>query len=262
MWVRPIEKVGKMLAKRIIPCLDIKNGKVVKGVNFRNVKKIGNAVELARDYYEQGADEISFLDINASYENRKIIIELVRKVAKQVFVPLSVGGGINSIEVIEELLQAGAEKISIGTAAALKPELVRESALRFGSQAIVVSIDAKKKSDGWNVYIKGGREDTGEDVIEFSRKMEKLGAGEILLNSIDKDGVKGGFDVALCREVGGALNIPIIASGGAGKLEDFKDILSVEAVDAALAASIFHNKEYSIGEVKKYLDQSGVEVRL
>jgi len=252
-----------MLAKRIILCLDIKDRKVVKGINFREMKTIGDAVEMAKDYYEQGADEISFLDINASFENRKIMINLVKKVAQQIFVPLSVGGGINSIEAMEELLQAGAEKISIGTAAAINPEIVREASVCFGRQAVVVSIDAKKnqRKNGWNVYIKGGREDTGKDAIVFAKQMEKLGAGEILLNSIDRDGTKTGFDIELCKEIGKAVNIPIIASGGAGRLDDFARIFSKGKVDAALAASIFHNKEYSIGEVKKYLSDKKIEIR-
>lgn len=251
-----------MLAKRIIPCLDVKDSRVVKGINFVNFKDAGDPVELAKYYNEQGADELSFLDITASYENRKIIIDIIRNVAKQVFIPLSVGGGINDIETITELLNAGAEKVSIGTAAVKNSDLVRQAADKFGSQAVVISIDVKRKGDKWVVYVKGGREDTSIDALEFAKKMEKIGAGEILLNSIDKDGTKSGFDIELTRKFSEELNIPIIASGGAGKLEDIKDVLTNGKADAALAASIFHYKQYSITDVKNYLKKNGIEVRI
>lgn len=266
-----------MLAKRIIPCLDVKNSRVVKGTKFVNLKDAGSPVELAKYYNEQGADELSFLDITASYENRKIIIDIIRDVAKQVFIPLSVGGGINNIEIIRELLGAGAEKVSIGTAAVINSNLIKEASDKFGSQAIVVSIDAKRKVEKnarkraseshprkptkWGVYIKGGREDANIDALEFAKKMEKLGAGEILLNSIDRDGTKEGFDIELNRKFSEELNIPIIASGGAGSLEDFKEVLTEGKADAALAASIFHYKKYTINDVKKYLKKNNIEVR-
>jgi len=251
-----------MLAKRIIPCLDVKDGRVVKGIKFVNFRDAGDPVELAKYYNEQGADELSFLDITASYENRRIIIDIIRKVAKEVFIPLSVGGGINNIETIRELLNAGAEKVSIGTAAVKNPELVKEAAKKFGSQAIVLSIDAKRKNNSWTVYIKGGREDANIDALKFAKKMEKLGAGEILLNSIDRDGTKRGYDIELNKRFSEELNIPIIASGGAGSLNDIKNVLTKGKADAALAASIFHYKQYTINDVKKYLKRSNIEVRI
>jgi len=251
-----------MLCKRIIPCMDVKDGRVVKGVKFVNLKDAGDPVELAKYYNEQGADELSFLDITASYENRKIIIDIIKKVAKEVFIPLSVGGGINDIETIRELLSAGAEKVSIGTAAVKNPNLVKEAANKFGSQAVVLSIDAKRKNNSWTVYIKGGREDTNIDALEFAKKMEKLGAGEILLNSIDRDGTKQGYDLELNKKFSEELNIPIIASGGAGSLEDIKEVLTKGKADAALAASIFHYKKYTINDVKKYLKRNNIEVRI
>lgn len=250
-----------MLAKRIIPCLDVKDGRVVKGIKFVNFKDAGDPVEMAKYYNGQGADELSFLDITASYEGRKIIIDLIRKVAKEVFIPLSVGGGINDIGIIRDLLNAGAEKVSIGTAAVKNPKLVKEASQKFGSQAIVLSIDAKRKKGSWTVYVKGGREDANIDALKFAKKMEKLGAGEILLNSIDRDGTKGGYDIELNRKFSEGLNIPIIASGGAGKLEDIKEVLTKGKADAALAASIFHYKDCSIRDVKEYLKKNGVEVR-
>ena len=251
-----------LLAKRIIPCLDVKNGRVVKGTKFVDLKDAGDPVELAKYYNEQGADELSFLDITASYENRKIIIDIIKKVAKQVFIPLSVGGGINNIETIRELLKAGAEKVSIGTAAVKNPNLIKEASQKFGSQAIVLSIDAKRKNGSWNVYIKGGREDAKIDALKFAKKMEKLGAGEILLNSIDMDGTKQGYDIKLNKKFSEELNIPIIASGGAGKLEHIKEVLTKGKADAALAASIFHYKKYTIIDVKKYLKKNCIEVRI
>jgi len=254
--------VVNLLAKRIIPCLDVTGGRVVKGTKFVNLKDAGDPVGLAKYYDEQGADELSFLDITASYENRKIIMDIIKKVAKQVFIPLSVGGGINSIETIRELLNAGAEKVSIGTAAVKNPNLIREASQKFGSQAIVVSIDAKRKNNAWTVYIKGGREDANIDALGFGKKMEKLGAGEILLNSIDMDGTKQGYDLKLNKKFSEELNIPIIASGGAGTLEHIKEVLTEGKADAALAASIFHYKKYTIIDVKKYLKKNKIEVRI
>ncbi|MEK6949858.1 MAG: imidazole glycerol phosphate synthase subunit HisF [Nanoarchaeota archaeon] len=251
-----------MLTKRIIPCLDVKDGRVVKGINFANFKDAGDPVGLAKYYNEQGADELSFLDITASYEKRKIIINIIKKVAKEVFIPLSVGGGINSVEVIRELLNAGAEKVSIGTAAVKNPDLVKDASNKFGSQAIVLSIDAKRKNNSWTVYIKGGREDANIDALKFAKKMEQNGAGEILLNSIDMDGTKEGYDLELTKTFSEELNIPIIASGGAGSLQHIKDVLTKGKADAALAASIFHYKQHSIEDVKKYLKRNNVEVRL
>ena len=251
-----------MLAKLIIPCLDVKDQRVVKGIKFVNFRDAGNPVELAKYYNEQGADELSFLDITASYENRKIIIDIIKKVAKEVFIPLSVGGGINNIEAIRKLLNAGAEKVSIGTAAVKNPNLVKEAAKKFGSQAIVLSIDAKRKNNSWTVYINGGREDANIDALDFAKKMEKYGAGELLLNSIDRDGTKKGYDLELNKRFSEELNIPIIASGGAGSLEDIRDVLTIGKADAALAASIFHYKKYTINDVKEYLRKNGVGVRI
>lgn len=253
----------RILAKRIIPCLDVKDGRVVKGINFANFKDAGDPVELAKYYNEQGADELSFLDITASYENRKIIIDIIRKVAQEVFIPLSVGGGINSIGIIRDLLNAGAEKVSIGTSAVSNSKLIKEASKKFGSQAIVVSLDVKKVEEKkWTIYVKGGRENTNLDSLSFAKKMEKFGAGEILLNSIDKDGTKSGYDIELNKKFSEELNIPIIASGGAGKLEDLKEVLTQGKADAALAASIFHYKKYTIKEVKEYLQKNNVRVRL
>jgi len=250
-----------MLAKRIIPCLDVKDGRVVKGVNFVNFKDAGDPVELAEYYNKQGADELSFLDITASYENRKIIIEIIKKVSKKLFIPLSVGGGITSVSDIQELLSAGAEKVSIGTSTVTNPELVREAAKKFGSQCIVISIDAKKYGDSWKVFVEGGRKKTDIDAIKFAKKMESLGAGEILLNSIDADGTKKGFNIKLTKKVSESVNIPVIASGGAGKLEDFSQIFNDGKADAALAASIFHYGKYVINDVKEYLKTKNIEVR-
>ncbi len=250
-----------MLAKRIIPCLDVKDGRGVKGINFKNFQDAGNPVELAKRYNDEGADELSFLDITASYEKRKIIIDVVREVAREIFIPLSVGGGIRNIKDIQKILKAGAEKISIGTAAVLKPNLIKEAAKKFGTQSLVLSMDAKRKGNSWTVFIKGGREDSSRDAIEFAQEMEKLGAGEILLNSIDKDGTKKGYDLKLTRKISEAVNIPVIASGGAGDLENIRDVIVKGKADAVLAASIFHYKKYSIKEVKEYLSKNGIEVR-
>lgn len=250
-----------MLAKRIIPCLDVAKGRVVKGVRFENLVDAGDPVEVAKAYEEQGADELVFLDISASYEGRSIMIDVVRRVAEQVFMPFTVGGGIRDIEDIRALLLAGADKVSINTAAVKNPGLIRESAIRFGSQCIVVAIDAKQKYGGWEVYINGGRTPTGLDAVEWAKKVASLGAGEILLTSIDADGTKSGYDVELTRAVAESVNIPVIASGGAGRLEHFYSVFTDGKADAALAASLFHFKEISIHELKEYLHSKGIPVR-
>ncbi|MGA1863296.1 imidazole glycerol phosphate synthase subunit HisF [Deferribacter thermophilus] len=253
-----------MLAKRIIPCLDVKDGRVVKGTKFVNLKDAGDPVEVAKQYNLEGADEITFLDITASAENRGIIIDVVKKTAEQVFIPLTVGGGVRTIEDIRNLLKAGADKVSINSAAVKNPDFVREASSVFGSQCIVVAIDAKRKPDGsgWEVYIHGGRTPTGIDAIEWAKRMELYGAGEILLTSMDMDGTKEGYDIELTRAVAEAVEIPVIASGGVGNLEHILEGLTKGKADAALAASIFHYKEYSIKEVKEFLKKHGVAVRL
>lgn len=250
-----------MLAKRIIPCLDVKEGKVVKGKQFVNLTYAGDPVELAKRYNKQGADELVFLDITASAEKRKTMIGVVRKVAKEVFIPFTVGGGINSINDMRDLLNAGADKISINTAAVENPSLIKEASEKFGSQCIVVAIDAKRKKESWEVYTYGGRKSTGIDAVEWAKKAEKLGAGEILLTSMDKDGTKSGFDLELTRKVSESVNIPVIASGGVGSLKDFADGFKKGKADAALAASVFHYGKYSIKDVKNYLKKNGVIVR-
>ncbi|HOW36267.1 MAG TPA: imidazole glycerol phosphate synthase subunit HisF [Candidatus Omnitrophota bacterium] len=251
-----------MLTKRIIPCLDVKDGRVVKGIKFLQLRDAGDPVEAAKAYDRTQADEIVFLDITASFEKRKIILDVVKKTAEEVFMPLTVGGGINTIDDIRNLLIAGADKISINTSAVENPTLITESARRFGSQCIVVAIDAKKEKDGWRVYTHGGRNLTDKDAVIWAKEAERLGAGEILLTSMDKDGTKDGFDIALTRAVCDAVNIPVIASGGAGTLEHFYAILTQTSADAALAASIFHYGEIPIPEVKKYLNDKKVAVRL
>tara|TARA_Y100000310_G_C20698687_1_gene827697 strand:- start:2457 stop:3221 length:765 start_codon:yes stop_codon:yes gene_type:complete len=251
----------KMLAKRIIPCLDVKDGKVIKGKNFVNLEYAGDPVELARRYNDDNADELVFLDITASYENRKIMIEIVKEVAKQLFIPFTVGGGINSIEDIRELLNAGADKVSINTAAVKNPVLIKEASEKFGSQCIVVAIDVKKENSGWKVYIKGGKETASLDALEWAKKVEKLGAGEILLTSIDRDGTKKGYDLKLTKLISESVSIPVIASGGAGDLTSLSDVFNKGKADAALAASIFHYNKYSVSEVKNYLKTNNVEVR-
>ncbi len=250
-----------MLAKRIVPCLDVKDGKVVKGESFVSLKYAGNPIELAKKYNNEGADELVFLDITASYEKRKIMLNAVRGVAKQVFIPFTVGGGINSVKDIRDLLNAGADKVSINTSAVKNPQLIKEASEKFGSQCIVVAIDAKKKENGWEVYIRGGREPTGLDALEWAKKAADLGAGEILLTSIDKDGTKEGYDLELTKSISDSVNIPIIASGGAGNLKSILDVFKKGKADAALAASIFHYRENSIQEVKEYLSRNDIEVR-
>ncbi|MCK4882350.1 MAG: imidazole glycerol phosphate synthase subunit HisF [Candidatus Omnitrophica bacterium] len=252
-----------MLTKRIIPCLDVKDGRVVKGTNFVNLRDAGDPVEIAKLYDEQKADEIVFLDITASHEKRSIILDVVRETAEKVFMPLTVGGGINDLDDIRELLNAGSDKVSINTSAVENPELIRESSKKFGNQCIVIAVDAKKNGEGWwEVYTHGGRTPTGKNAIEWVQDVETLGAGEILLTSMDHDGTKDGFDLALTDAVSRAVNIPVIASGGAGNLEDFYNVFAKTKADAALAASVFHYRELTVGDVKKYLNEKEVEVRL
>lgn len=251
-----------MLAKRIIPCLDVKEGRVVKGVRFLGLRDAGDPAEIASIYDQEEADEIVFLDITASFEKRKIMLNVVKKTAEMVFMPLTVGGGIRNIEDIRELLEAGADKVSINTAAVKNPTLIRKAAAKFGSQCIVVAIDAKKKDKSWEVYIDGGRTPTGKDVLRWTEEAEDKGAGEILLTSMDCDGTKVGFDIELTKRVSELVNIPVIASGGAGKLEHLWEALVLGGADAVLAASIFHYREYTIREAKEYLANKGVSVRL
>ncbi|NQT95098.1 MAG: imidazole glycerol phosphate synthase subunit HisF [Candidatus Omnitrophica bacterium] len=251
-----------MLTKRIIPCLDVKDGRVVKGIKFVKLRDAGDPAEAAAAYDKEGADEIVFLDITASHEERPIFIDVVKRTAENVFMPLTVGGGIASIDTIEELLKAGADKVSINTMAVQEPDFVREAARRFGTQCIVVAIDAKKIGKKWEVYTHGGRKPTGKDAIEWAKQMSDLGAGEILLTSMDCDGTKDGYDIELTRSVSEAVTIPVIASGGAGNLEHLYEALVDGKADAALAASIFHFKEYTIKESKEFLKEKGVEVRL
>jgi cyclase len=251
------------LAKRIIPCLDVDNGRVVKGVQFVDIRDAGDPVEVARRYNEEGADEITFLDITASSDDRGTIVHVVEQVASEVFIPLTVGGGIRTVEDVRRMLLAGADKVAINTAAVFNPEFVKEAADRIGSQAIVVAIDAKSVGEGkWEIFTHGGRKPTGIDAIEWARKMTDYGAGEILLTSMDRDGTRIGFDNVLTRAVAGAVTIPVIASGGVGNLQHLVDGVKEGGADAVLAASIFHFAEYSIGEAKRFMAEQGVEVRL
>jgi cyclase len=251
-----------MLAKRIIPCLDVKAGRVVKGVQFVHLKDAGDPVEAARAYDADGADELCFLDITASHEERKILLDVLTRTAEQVFMPLTVGGGIRTIEDIRDLLKAGADKVSINTAAVQRPQFVKEAAERFGTQCIVVAIDAKRAGDTWEVFTHGGRNPTGIDVISWARTMESYGAGEILLTSMDCDGLKTGYDLALTRAVSEAVSLPVIASGGAGNLQHLYEGFTEGKADAVLAASIFHYREYTIGQAKQYLQARGILMRL
>lgn len=253
-----------MFTKRIIPCLDVKNGRVVKGVNFVDLKDAGDPVEIARAYDKAGADELVFLDITASSDARSTVVDMVRRVAETVFIPFTVGGGIRTVDDFKALLREGADKISVNSAAIMRPELISEAAEKFGSQCVVVAVDAKRREDGgWNIYKNGGRIDMGIDAVEWAMKAEELGAGEILLTSMDCDGTKAGYDLELTRTIAESVSIPVIASGGAGTLEHFYEALSEQGkADAALAASLFHYKELEIREVKKYLRDKGVSVRL
>lgn len=253
-----------MHTKRIIPCLDVKDGRVVKGVNFVNLKDAGDPVEIGKAYDQAGADELVFLDITASSDGRNTVADMVRRVAETVFIPFTVGGGIRTVDDFRALLREGADKISINSSAINTPRLISDAADKFGSQCVVVAIDAKKRSDGsgWNIYKNGGRIDVGIDAVEWAQKVERLGAGEILLTSMDCDGTKAGYDIELTRIIAQAVSIPVIASGGAGTPEHFYEALTDAKADAALAASLFHYKELEIGEVKEYLQNRGVPVRL
>lgn len=253
-----------MFTKRIIPCLDVHNGRVVKGVNFVNLKDAGDPVEIAAAYDKAGADELVFLDITASSDQRNTVVDMVRQVAEKVFIPFTVGGGIRTVDDFRVLLREGADKISINSSAINRPELISEAADKFGSQCVVVAIDARRRADGsgWNIYKNGGRVDVGIDALEWADKVYRLGAGEILLTSMDCDGTKEGYDIELTRAIAETVSIPVIASGGAGKMEHFKDALTDGKADAALAASLFHYKELEITELKRYLDRNQIPVRL
>lgn len=253
-----------MHTKRIIPCLDVRNGKVVKGINFVGIKEVVNPVELGEYYYKQGADEIVFLDITATHEGRGIMESVVQQVAERIFIPFTVGGGLKDIDDIKRILRAGADKVSLNSSAVKNKKLIKEGAYYFGKQCIVLAVDAKKKFDnsGWNVFINGGRIDTGIDVIKWIEEATKLGAGEILLTSMDSDGTKNGFDLELTRKVSEITNVPVIASGGGGSLKDFENVFIEGKAHAALAASLFHYGELSIKEVKLYLREMGIAVRI
>jgi cyclase len=252
-----------MLAKRIIPCLDVTAGRVVKGVSFVELRDAGDPVEIAKRYDDQGADELTFLDITASSDDRSIIFHIIEKVAEQVFIPLTVGGGVREVQDVRNLLNAGADKVSINTSAVVNPQLVADAAGRYGSQCIVVAIDAKQTgANRWEVFTHGGRKTTGLDVVEWARKMQSMGAGEILLTSMDQDGQKRGFDLALTRAVTDALEIPVIASGGVGNLQHLADGVKLGGADAVLAASIFHFGEYTVQQAKQFMAAQGIEVRL
>ncbi|MEG6586370.1 imidazole glycerol phosphate synthase subunit HisF [Dendrosporobacter sp. 1207_IL3150] len=252
-----------MYTKRIIPCLDVKDGRVVKGTNFVGLRDAGDPVELANIYDKEIADELVFLDITASYEERNTMVQVVQQTASQVFIPFTVGGGIRTSEDIRRMLKAGADKVSLNTAAIKNPIIIAEGAQRYGSQCIVLAVDARQTGqDKWEVYINGGRTPTGLDVLEWVKKGTELGAGEILLTSMDKDGTKDGYDIALTRAVSEAVNVPVIASGGAGEMEHFYDVLTAGKADAVLAASVFHYGQFTVRQVKEYLKSRGVEVRL
>lgn len=259
-----IQKGKYMFTKRIIPCLDVHEGRVVKGVNFVNLKDAGDPVEIAAAYDKAGADELVFLDITASSDDRNTVVDMVREVAKKVFIPFTVGGGIRTVDDFKLLLREGADKISVNSAAIMNPGLIREAAEKFGRQCVVVAIDARKRPDGsgWNIFKNGGRVDMGIDAVEWAMEADRLGAGEILLTSMDCDGTKGGYDLELTRTIAEHVSVPVIASGGAGTMEHFYDALTEGGADAALAASLFHYKELEIREVKKYLRNRGVSVRI
>lgn len=253
-----------MLTKRIIPCLDVKDGKVVKGINFVGLKEVGDPVTLAKEYYEQGADELVFLDITATHEQRDTMVQVVQQVASEIYMPFTVGGGLRSIEDIKRMLRAGADKVSLNSAAVKDPNLIAQGSQIFGNQCIVLAVDAKKRDDGsgWNVVIHGGRIDTGMDLLEWVQKGVELGAGEILLTSMDTDGVKQGYDLEMLEAVRQVVNVPIIASGGCGSLDHFAQVFEKDCADAALAASLFHYGELRVQDVKMYLKQKGIPVRL
>ncbi|WP_299120511.1 imidazole glycerol phosphate synthase subunit HisF [uncultured Eubacterium sp.] len=253
-----------MHTKRIIPCLDVNNNRVVKGTNFVNLRDVGDPVEVAKAYNEAGADELVFLDITATSDHRNTVVDMVRKVAEQVFIPFTVGGGIRTVDDFKVLLREGADKISINSAAIMNPRLISDAADKFGRQCVVVAIDAKRRADdkGWNIFKNGGRVDMGIDAVEWAMEADRLGAGEILLTSMDCDGVKEGYDIELTRTIAENVSVPVIASGGAGKMEHFYDALTEGGADAALAASLFHYKELEIINLKKYLNDKGVSVRL
>jgi imidazole glycerol-phosphate synthase subunit HisF len=251
------------LAKRIIPCLDVTNGRVVKGVNFVELRDAGDPVEIARRYDEQGADELTFLDITATSDGRDLILHIIEAVASQVFIPLTVGGGVRTVDDVRRLLNAGADKISVNSTAVVNPEMVREAAHKYGSQCIVVAIDAKKSGEGkWEVFTHGGRKPTGLDVVEWAKKMESLGVGEVLLTSMDRDGTKSGFDLELTRAVSDAVSVPVIASGGVGGLQDLADGIKRGKADAVLAASIFHYGQHTVQEAKRFMAEQGIPMRL
>lgn len=252
-----------MLKKRIIPCLDVKDGRVVKGVNFVNLTDVGDPVDSARAYYEAGCDELVFLDITATHEERDTTVEMVRHVADQVFIPFTVGGGIRSVEDMNKMLKAGADKVAVNSSAVANPKLVKDCAEKFGSQCVVAAIDARKEEDGtWHVYVAGGRKDTGKDLIEWVKEVVRLGAGEILLTSMDKDGTKSGFDLDMLNAVTAVVDVPIIASGGAGNIEHMVEVFQKTSATGALAASIFHFGEVSIAETKEAMTEVAIEVRL
>ena len=252
-----------MLAKRIIPCLDVKDGRVVKGDNFVNLTDVGNPVDAAKAYYEAGCDELVFLDITATHEERDTTVDMVRRVAEQVFIPFTVGGGIRSVEDMNKMLKAGADKVSVNSSAVANPQLIADCAEKFGNQCVVVAIDAKKVEDGsWHVFVAGGRKDTGIDLLDWAKKVVSLGAGEILLTSMDKDGTKSGFDIEMLNAVANVVTVPIIASGGAGNSQHILEVFEQTPATGALAASIFHYGEVSIADTKQAMRQSGIEVRV
>lgn len=252
-----------MLAKRIIPCLDVKDGRVVKGVNFVNLTDVGDPVDAAKAYYEAGCDELVFLDITATHEERDTTVDMVRRVAEQVFIPFTVGGGIRSVEDMNKMLKAGADKVSVNSSAVANPQLIADCAEKFGNQCVVVAIDAKKVQDGsWHVFVAGGRKDTGIDLLDWAKKVVSLGAGEILLTSMDKDGTKSGFDIEMLNAVANVVTVPIIASGGAGNSQHILEVFEQTPATGALAASIFHYGEVSIADTKQAMRQSGIEVRV
>ena len=251
-----------MITKRIIPCLDVRDGRVVKGTNFEGLKDVDDPVELAKYYNNSLADELVFYDITASYEDRSLFVNVLKNVAKEIFIPLTVGGGINSIKDFDIVLKSGADKVSINSGAIKNPNLIKEAAEKYGNQCVVLSIDIKRVNGKYSVFAKGGREDTGIDAIKWAINGEKNGAGELVINSIDTDGVKKGFDIELLKEIADNVSIPLIASGGAGNMEHFKDVFAVKGVDAGLAASIFHYKEIDIKDLKEYLSKNNINVRL